>query len=197
MTSREDETRISDRELVFASLAGRSLAYDELVRRYRGGVILVARQIIGSRELAEDVAQEAFLAALRGLSQLQDASRFAPWLYTITRNLARRAGRKQSRICTMDGAELDLLVSVYSPELVVNPLESLLNAEKDRAIRCFLDDLSPSLQLVLQLYYYEGWTVAQIATFTSLTQTTVKWRLHTGRKYLSRKLLQRQNEEEN
>ena len=197
MTFCEDEDRISDRELVFASLAGRALAYDELVRRYRGGVLLVARQIVGSRELAEDVAQDAFLTAFRGLRQLQDTSRFAPWLYTITRNLARRAGRKQSRTCTMDGVELDLLVSVYSPELVVNPLEKLLDAERDRAIRCFLDDLPPSLQLILQLYYYEGWTVLRIATFTSLTQTTVKWRLHTGRKHLSRKLLQRQNEEEN
>lgn len=49
---------IEDRYLVAASVAGRTEAYDELVRRYRGAVILLAWKTLGSREAAQDVVQE-------------------------------------------------------------------------------------------------------------------------------------------
>src|SRR5262245_6444660 len=81
---------ISDEELVVGALLGDLGAFDELVRRFRGAVIAVAEGVLGSREAALDVAQEAFLLAFKALPQLDDAARFPAWLCAITRNRARR-----------------------------------------------------------------------------------------------------------
>ncbi len=194
MGTRESENLTEDRELVEAAQAGSLSAYDELMRRYRGGVLFVAGQILQSRETAEDVAQEVFVAAFQHLGQLQDASRFAPWLYTLTRNRARRVAVQNHRMQTMEGIELENQTAPQSRQGERNPLEETIRAERDRAIRCFLAELPPSLQIVLRLYYYEGWNVARIAAFTSLSPTTVKWRLHTGRKRLAKTLLEADQE---
>src|SRR5690349_6230032 len=101
---------IEDRLLVAASVAGSREAYDELVRRYRGAVILVCWKVLGSREAAQDAAQEAFVTAFRQLRQLKDPARFGPWLCTIARNGSRRAARRDSGRCSVDGEEMDRLL---------------------------------------------------------------------------------------
>src|SRR5579859_4223299 len=81
---------ISDEELVLGAVLGNPRAFDELVRRFRGAMIFIAQRELGSREVAEDVAQEAFLLAFEALPQLQDPARFAGWLCAITRRRAQR-----------------------------------------------------------------------------------------------------------
>src|ERR1051326_3962070 len=74
---------LSDAEVAEVAQLGSLEAYDELVRRFRGAVLMVARQLLDSRQAAEDVAQEAFLLAFEGLAQLQDPAKFPSWLYAI------------------------------------------------------------------------------------------------------------------
>src|SRR5262245_36610972 len=88
---------ISDEELVIGALLGDLGAFDELVRRFRGAVVAVAEGVLGSRELALDVAQEALLLAFKALPQLDDPARFPAWLCAITRNRARRVGAADRR----------------------------------------------------------------------------------------------------
>src|SRR5437763_12298233 len=88
---------IEDRYLVAAALAGRLEAYDELVRRYQGAVILLAWKTLGSREAAQDVAQEAFVAAFQQLDRLKDPRHFGPWIRVIAQNRAKRLSRKECR----------------------------------------------------------------------------------------------------
>ncbi len=179
---------IEDRYLVAASLAGRTEAYDELVRRYHGAIVLLAWRTVGSRETAHDVAQEVFLTAFQQLAQLRDPGQFGAWIRVIAQNRSRRVQSREDRSRPFDTAQLNVLLDSVACDCAVHPAEALLHQERDSAIRNLVGALTPGVQIVLQLYYSEQWSVARIAEFLSLTTTTVKWRLHSGRKRIARDL---------
>jgi len=179
---------IEDRELVEIAQLGSMEACDELVWRFRGAVLLAARQVLNSPEAAQDVAQEAFLCAFRGLAQLADPEKFAGWLYAITRNRARRVSLRERRSEPTEDLHLERLMDAYRDEPTADPLDAVLRAETEAAIRELLCDLPPEIRIVVQLYYYEQWPTLRIAKFLSLPLTTIKWRLHAGRTRLSRHL---------
>ena len=88
----------SDRELVDAVLAGDKARFADLVRRYEPLVRVAVVAIVQDMHLAQDVAQEAFLAAYRKLHSLRDRSRFGPWILKIARREAYRSSRRQNRV---------------------------------------------------------------------------------------------------
>jgi len=182
---------IPDDELVLIALLGNMACFDELVRRYRGAVIRVAWQIVGSRPAAEDIAQDAFLLAYKALPQLQDPANFASWVYAITRHRARRVAGRENRSQTVDLSDLDRLILDYCPELTVNPAEEVLKRSERAEIPAAMGSLPETHRIIMELRYYEEWTVARIGEFLSLPVTTVKWRLHTGREMMRRYLLRR------
>ena len=170
---------LSDREVTDLAQLGSLEACDELVRRFRPAVLLTARQIVGSSEMAQDVAQDAFLQAFRALGQLADTARFAAWLRAITRNRARRVSQNHSRLPTTTLTALDDCGHAsHEP----GPLDTLLQSESQDAARAALAGLAPEYQATLQLFYYEQWPASRIAAFLSLPLTTIKWRLREGRK---------------
>ncbi|MBI4840115.1 MAG: sigma-70 family RNA polymerase sigma factor [candidate division NC10 bacterium] len=73
-----------DPGLVDRAQAGDAGAFETLVRRYQGWVFTLALRMVGDRAEAEDLAQEIFLKAYRGLKRFRGASRFSTWLYSIT-----------------------------------------------------------------------------------------------------------------
>lgn len=178
---------LEDQELVGIAQLGSGEACDELVRRFRSAVLLTAEQVLGCRESAHDVAQEAFLLAFRALPDLQDAGKFAGWLHAITRNRARRAAIQNGRSQTVQASALEHLLTQQGG-FEEDPLDQVLWEERQDAIQALLSDLPPEIQIVLQLFYYEQWTAARIADFLSLPLTTIKWRLHAGRARLCPRL---------
>jgi DNA-directed RNA polymerase specialized sigma24 family protein len=95
-----DAAQSTDSDLVAAALAGGpagAAAVAVLVVRHRPGLLAVCRDALGDPELAEDVAQEALVAALGGLDRLRQPDRFGPWLAGIGRNLCRRRLRERGR----------------------------------------------------------------------------------------------------
>ncbi len=180
--------QVEDETLALWALVGNLEAFDELVRRFRSAVTLVALQELGSRELAEDVAQDSFLLAFRALPQLKDLSRFPAWLCAITRHRARRVRVGNGRCKPMEDRELDRLVLSHSPALAAHPVDELLRRCDDVTIASAVDSLPTDFLAVVHLRYFEEWPVARIADFLSLPVTTVKWRLHQGRKLLERRL---------
>ena len=178
----------TDADLVLAATLGELTAFDELVRRYRPAVQGVARRIVGS-EGAEDVAQDAFLLAFKALPQLDEPERFGPWLYAITRHRALRCRSGAASREETGHSELDLLLLHHSAELSQHPAGAVEREERLQEIRGAVERLPEEFQIVLQLRYFESVPVARIAAFLGLPETTVKWRLHRGRK-LMRELLE-------
>ncbi|HZP81220.1 MAG TPA: sigma-70 family RNA polymerase sigma factor [Chthonomonadaceae bacterium] len=183
-----DFSPMRDEELVLSALLGHIQAFDELVRRFRGAVIFVAEQTLGSREAAEDVAQEAFLLAYKALPQLHDPAKFASWLYAITRHRARRVGAREGRSAPTEASQLDHLILSQSPALTAHPADECVENSERESLRKTLALLPEEYRLALHLRYYEEWPVARIADFLSVPITTVKWRLHHGRALLRRQL---------
>lgn len=181
----QEETRLGqadDGQLAVWARDGCREAFDELARRYRGGVFLIARQTLGNSWRAEDVAQEALLAAFRALPTLTDPARFGAWLAAITRHRARRVARQESRFVPLEPAHLD-------------SLQATADSAPEELAEAF-DALGGDYQVVLRLRYWEEWSVAQIASFLSLPVTTIKWRLHYGREVLRRRLSRDREEED-
>ena len=188
MQARRGYEVIEDRYLVAASLSGSAAAYDELVRRYRGAAILVAWKTLGCREAAQDAAQEAFVIAFQRLAQLKDHGQFGPWLRVIAQNRARAVRTRESRTEPLDQAKLESMLDHGECDACGDPQQALLKKETTATVRCVIGALSEGVQTVVELYYREQWSVEQIAEFLSLTRTTVKWRLHTGREQIARLL---------
>jgi DNA-directed RNA polymerase specialized sigma24 family protein len=88
---------VDNSELVAAHLAGDSLAFQELVSRYRGRLLNFVDRMIGDRERAEDLVQEAFIRVYRHLHRFDTTKKFSTWIYTIASNLAKNELRNRSR----------------------------------------------------------------------------------------------------
>ena len=97
-----------EHELVRRCKEGSEAAYAELVRRHRQRLVNLAFRLTGSRETAEDVVQEAFIAAFRTMERFEPKPALAPWLNTIT---VRLAGKAASKRAAAPDASLDRLLN--------------------------------------------------------------------------------------
>jgi RNA polymerase sigma-70 factor (ECF subfamily) len=87
----------SDEDLATLAATGDAAAFETLVSRYQGRLYRLACRLTASEADAQDVLQEAFLAAYRGLGAFRRLSRFSTWLYRIATNAALMQRRGQSR----------------------------------------------------------------------------------------------------
>src|SRR5438270_13235994 len=141
MASQTVMTPECELELVMAALLGDLEAFDALVRRFRGAIIIVAEEMSNCREQAEDVAQEVFLLAFKALPQLQDPAKFSSWLYAIARHRARRVSMQASRMPPTESTVLDRLILANSQEIGVHPAEECIS----RAERAYVPELLAEL----------------------------------------------------
>lgn len=171
----------SDGELVQAVRAGRTQAFGVLVTRYMRPAYLVALSVTGSQEDAEDVAQEAFLVALKRLDDCRDPTRFGGWFLTIVRNRARNLLRRER---LRRGEEL-------TPGLTPGrggPEEDLKRLEIREKLEMGLAGLSEIRREVLLLHDLEGWKHREIAERLGIPDGTVRSHLHFARRHLRNEL---------
>jgi len=83
--------------LIEAHLAGDPRAFGEIVARYQVRLLNFVYRMIGDRERAEDLVQEAFLRVYRHLDRFDRSRKFSTWVYTIASNLAKNELRNRSR----------------------------------------------------------------------------------------------------
>ena len=166
-----------DVALAVAAAAGNVDAFSELARRYRRAALRIAVAIAGSDE-AEDIVQDSLLLAFRSIGDLEEPDCFAAWLAAITRNRARRVTRREGRIVRVvldDGIDTCLREIAVADRRRQAVASDLLEG---------LDGLPPDLCLVMRLRWLDEMPMSQIAAFTGLPLSTVKWRLYQGRKQL-------------
>ena len=90
----------SDTELVGAAAAGDAQAFGEIVTRYQSLVCAIAYSGTGDHALSEELAQDTFVAAWKGLRELREAAKLKAWLAGIVRNLVKGAHRSRARART-------------------------------------------------------------------------------------------------
>lgn len=154
-------------------------AFTELVRSHQAAVAAVAYAIVRDRELAHDLAQEAFVTAWRKRDELRDPARAGAWLCGIVRFVARdhRRGERRRRALR----EQHLETSPAMPPAPVSPLERAIAREDDALVAAVVEDLPESYREPLLLHYVAGCSVAEIAAAMALGEDAVKQRLSRGR----------------
>ena len=161
--------QIADEILVMDAQSGSYGAFDVLVARWQKRLWWHAYHLTGSPEAAWDVTQEGWLNVVRGLGRLKDPARFGTWVYRIVSHKAYDWLRRNGRESEMASAEL--------PEVVIEqPLQEIRSDV--HGVLCRLPFRS---QVVLNLYYLEGFGLAEIARILGTPAGTIKSRLHAAR----------------
>jgi RNA polymerase sigma-70 factor, ECF subfamily len=157
---------------------GETEPFDLLVRRYMRAAFTIAYRIVGHREDAEDVVQEAFLAALANIRTFDTSRRFGPWLYRIvvTRGLNFRKARSRRRTESLEIAPL----ASDTPGPALEAERSGLRAEVASA----LARLPERQRMVVQFFELDGFSGAEIAEMLGISAGTVRWYLHQARQTL-------------
>jgi RNA polymerase sigma-70 factor (ECF subfamily) len=160
--------QMEDAQLVARSLAGDTDAYGALVERYQSAVYATAHYYVGRSEAAEDIAQNAFLAAYKSLRRLKDPSRFAPWLREITcRTAANWLRRHGKRI--QNETPLPYRRQVDLEDVREGPSEPLDRNERFERVQNAIEALPERYRLPVALRYLQELSYAEIAEFTGLT----------------------------
>jgi RNA polymerase sigma-70 factor, ECF subfamily len=175
----------TDDELVQRVQKGETRQYAELVARYQDPVYAMALRFVRSRGDAEDIAQEAFLRAYRGLDGFKGEARFSTWLYRITWNLCADWTRRHRRP-GRSPVSMDDVLEVADGSV---DLESgLLEAEEKRAVRKALDSLDEKYRSVVVLLYFQKLSYEEIAAILQCPLKTVETRLYRARKLMKKNL---------
>jgi RNA polymerase sigma-70 factor (ECF subfamily) len=166
----------TDAELVRRAAQGEGQAFDALVMRYRRHVLQAVYAQLGDWQDAEDVAQQAFISAYRGLRSLHDAATFRAWLLTIAR-------RKASRLLdARKPAPLEFSDAVFSPANFTSA--ETVDEELIERIRIGLREVSARHRQVITLYYLDGYSCGEIGSRLRIPPGTVKRILFESRQSL-------------
>jgi RNA polymerase sigma-70 factor (ECF subfamily) len=160
-------------DLIRRAMSGDQGAFQQLVESYSAIGWRTARVLLSNHSLVEDVLQEAWIDAWRGLPRFQQDRPFRPWLLAIIANRCRMAIRHQS-ISTVP------LEHISIDEVIGDdgPLESLLLQETGIELQDILADLPIEQQRVLELRFFAELDLAEIALIIDTPLGTVKSRLH-------------------
>lgn len=171
-----------DEVLVIAAILGNLEAFEELVVRYRPAVVRLARTVVGP-DHAEDVAQDSLLLAFKALPGIEEPRKFPAWLSAITRHRALRFSKSEtahmSKRVALDEALLEKIVALAKP---------LAEKERDEEMIAALESLPSDYAMPLRLRFLDEMPLNRIAAFMGIPLSTVKWRIHHGKKLLRDKV---------
>lgn len=158
-------------------------ALEKLVSRSLPQVRKRLGVIVCDDAVADDLTQEAFLRAFRGLGQFRGDARFSTWLYRIARNVAyEHLGRAKRSPVQFGPAPQE----TSDPEATPEGLASL--RERWESVTAAVAELSPKLRAAVSLVCLEGLDAAEAAKIEGCSKATIYWRVHRARKLLKRRL---------
>ena len=185
-----------DRLLVARFKKGDQSAFDEMVSRYWGRIYAMVNQLLRNTQDAEEVTQDAFIRAHRGLENFRGDSAFSTWLYQIATNLARNRywywwRRKRDKSISIDqpiGSEGDMTLADVLPAQVETPDDITVTQEFVDHIAIGMEKLSAKHREVLVLRNIKNMTYEEIAQVLEVSLGTVKSRIGRARDSLRSKL---------
>jgi RNA polymerase sigma-70 factor (ECF subfamily) len=171
-----------DGELVQRWQSGDEGAFEDLMRRHERRVFRLLLRMLGSREEAEDVTQEAFLSLHRHGQRFRREARFSTFVYRVAANAAlnrrRTLGRSRNRVTEFkvsQDAGFDLPTAPRDPE------DAAAGSEAQLRVQEALLDLAPDLRAAVVLYDIEGQSYPEVARVLGIPEGTVKSRVHRAR----------------
>jgi len=171
-------------DLIRRCRADERAAQDELYHRFRRQVAGNLYRVLGDRTDLDDLVQEVFVIAFRGLDRFRGDARLSTWLYRICVNVALGRIRTRKRRPTTVGVT-DLDQAVLDPTLTERPEtpERSLERRRDQEkVYQTLEQLAPKKRIVLYLHEIEGLDLKEIAYLVDSNPVTVRTRLFYARR---------------
>jgi RNA polymerase sigma-70 factor, ECF subfamily len=194
---------LSDAALVERMRRGDEDAFLFLVTRYHTALVRLARAYVRDEATAEEVAQETWLAVLRGIDRFEGRSSLKTWLFRILVNRAKTRGVRDGRIVPFSSLDApeggdserdddarffppdDPTLAghwMYPPERWdTTPEELALSAETRQVIQEAINALPPTQRQVITLRDIEGWSAEEVCNALGLSETNGRVLLHRAR----------------
>jgi RNA polymerase sigma-70 factor, ECF subfamily len=170
-----DENRYIDQVL-----QGNVDSFTYFVNTYKNMVFSIAFRITNDENKAEEIAQETFIKAFKGLNKFNRQSKFSSWLYRICHNTAMSSVRQKKH----NHVEIDHEVNQGDYIENNDAINQLYREDQKELIKKALNQLSPKERSVITLFYLEEQSLDEINQITGLTNSNIKVILHRSRKKL-------------
>ncbi|MBP7865300.1 MAG: RNA polymerase sigma factor [Acidobacteria bacterium] len=175
--------------LIERTRSGDMAAFRALFERYAKRVLNFGFRMTGSREAAEEIVQETFVAVWKGLGGLNDPDRFEPWLFMIARNFVYQAHRKdRAGLVSLDAVGEDGEPAVKVPDRGVTPEAWCEQSELQAAAMEAIASLEPKYREVFVLAVLEGYSYKEVAGMVQRKVPSVKTDIHRARLKIREKL---------
>ncbi|HET9983767.1 MAG TPA: sigma-70 family RNA polymerase sigma factor [Longimicrobiales bacterium] len=195
----------SEPSLVDALRAGDETAFERLLDRYYSPMLRLASSYVRSREEAEEVVQDTWLAVLAGIDRFQERSSFRTWLFRILVNRARTRAKREARSVPFStafaadsprsgdpagaapvasagtAAATTSLESWPALTTTRTPIDELLAGELRQRIDAAIAELPARQRAVITLRDVEGWSAEEVRNVLRLTETNQRVLLHRAR----------------
>lgn len=179
---------LTENQLIQKILRGDTAAFAVLVNQYQSLAFGMAYKITQSREVAEEVAQDAFLKAYRGLAGFKQEAKFSTWLYRIVYTTAvSRLRRHQLPTQPLEPGEETTAQNISDTQ---DQVKQLIAADRQVYLAAALATLPATDQLLVSLFYEHEHAVGEISQITGLTSANVKVKLLRARQKLYTALCQ-------
>ena len=188
------ETTFEEHAVIQAAQHGDRAAFGDLVKAYQRKAFAAAYSILGNRDEAMEVAQEAFIRAYKGMHRFDTKMPFYPWLYRIVKNtslnhIKKKQRRGESSLDSMMESGFDVKEAGRGPRGQVELSDLQLS------IRDAMGELTEDQQEILKLRHFMELSYLEIAELLDIPKGTVMSRLHGARKALKQVIESRQQEE--
>ncbi len=179
--------------LMLAAKQGDARAFDTLVESLRGRAFHVARALVGSRDDAMELTQEAFLKVYKARQSFRDGEPFLPWFHRILRNACysflRDRGRLSERSISARAAGVDEDASDYDiADQEAGPLDAVESGERAEVFWGAFRKLTARDREILSLRHFDELAYKEIASALSIPEGTVMSRLFHARRRLREEL---------
>lgn len=177
--SEKGGTVLQERELVVNVQQGDMKAFEQLFDLYKHKALRTVYSMTRDKDVSEDIVQEVFVSCYISIKGLQNPEYFKTWFYRVLTRTAWRYMDKEKRLIPVE----DILKKSEDSHRN-SSLEKLELKESSELIYQEIIKLKPKIQTTLILYYYNEFSVKEIAQIMECLEGTVKSRLHTGRRKL-------------
>lgn len=184
-TNHERPEQFEQRQMVQRALQGESQAFNEIVEQYGSLMLRTAAMIVGDRDIAEDVVQDAFIQAWNHLPDLREAGALRPWLMRIVVNQCISFKRRLARTTAfvrqaLQEQEIDLVAQIadnYKGRL-----------ERNWDLAQAIEKLPAKQRIAIVLHYYSGMTLPEMSHALHISENTLKKRIQAALNNLRRAL---------
>ena len=176
---------LQETELVIKIRDGDLQAFEQLFELYKCKVIRTVYLMTGDRVVSEDIVQEVFVTCYTSIKGLKNPEYFKTWFYKILTRTTWRYMNKERKLIPVEDI-FDRVGDSYED----SPLDKLEQRESSGIVYQEILKLQPKLQTTIILYYYNQFSIKEIAKTMGCLEGTVKSRLYTGRNRLKEYLME-------